>query len=363
MCCILPGIYFENDAQTLQNYDTTTGYPASAASTGEYEMETRFGFDDLLCGPRQQTTSVSDGNVQSRGYRIAGKGVSNVRSKNANFALECKHDRLELMLKFFNDNTFIPIDSIVYSDVWINSIYKFIRKSDPEFKTVMDVFNSQLCYKSIREIYEWWKLKTFLFWEQKDFRFSGREILPLDQSIEITNNFLLFQCGGTEDGVKQFLIDLLNIMDKRLNKKNTLEVVSPPSAGKNWFFDSIFIFCGCSGQVLNANKNTNFPLDQCFGKRVLIFNEPNFETSFENKLLMLFAGDPMNDQAKYQSVCEIRRTPVIVTSNVSKFPNIKVWNDRMIRYRWCTAPMLQQIKQYCHPFTFPALLEKYCIDF
>jgi hypothetical protein len=59
---------------------------------------------------------------------------------------------------------------------------------------------------------------------------------------------------------------------------------------------------------------------------VLYFNEPNFEPSFRDKLLMLLAGDTLSDQAKYKSVRQIVRTPVIITTNVSQFPREMKWN-------------------------------------
>jgi hypothetical protein len=62
---------------------------------------------------------------------------------------------------------------------------------------------------------------------------------------------------------------------------------------------------------------------------VLFYNEPNFEASFADKLLMLFAGDPLSDQAKYKSVAQIARTPLIVTRNTSPFRNETKWNDNI----------------------------------
>jgi hypothetical protein len=142
-------------------------------------------------------------------------------------------------------------------------------------------------------------------------------------------------------------------------KKNAFEVIGPPTSGKNWFFDSIITFAIASGQIMNANKSRNFPFVHCFNKRILFFNEPNFEYGFEDKLLMLFAGDPFNDQAKYKNVAFIKRTPVIVTGNVSRFKHEAKWNYRMYRYTWNRATMLKDVKKKCHPFTFYQLCIKY----
>ena len=57
---------------------------------------------------------------------------------------------------------------------------------------------------------------------------------------------------------------------------------------------------GSYRQITIGKKNTLFPLDNCFSKRVLFFNEPSFEQCFGDKMLMLFAGDPISDQDKYK---------------------------------------------------------------
>jgi hypothetical protein len=94
---------------------------------------------------------------------------------------------------------------------------------------------------------------------------------------------------------------------------------------------------------------------------VLYFNEPNFENSFRDTLLMLFAGDPISDEAKYKSVCQIVRTPVIVTCNSSMFGKEQKWNDRMFRYHWKRWTILKECKKRLNPLTFVSLLYKYNI--
>ena len=59
------------------------------------------------------------------------------------------------------------------------------------------------------------------------------------------------------------------------------------------------MFMGSYRQI-NGKKNRLFSLDNCFNKRVLFFNEPCFEQRFEDKMLMLFAGNPIFDQDSYK---------------------------------------------------------------
>jgi hypothetical protein len=214
------------------------------------------------------------------------------------------------MFEFISQNIRVPLDSIVRSSDWLASEFRFVRTGDPIFRDVCDVLSSIISDYSVRNLKDFWTLRP-----NRYFDFSTTpKYLELKESVCETNKFLLYQFDGQEECVKGFLIDLLNILDRKYAKRNCL-VVSPPTSGKNWFFDSILIFSITDGQIQNAKKSCQFPLDNCFNKRILYFNEPQFEASFEEKLLMLFAGDPMSDNAKYRNVSEIKRTPVIVTSN------------------------------------------------
>jgi hypothetical protein len=62
----------------------------------------------------------------------------------------------------------------------------------------------------------------------------------------------------------------------------------------------MMVFMGSYGQTANGKKNTLLPLDSCCNKRVLFFNELSFEQCFEDKMLMLFAGDPISDQVLHK---------------------------------------------------------------
>jgi hypothetical protein len=80
----------------------------------------------------------------------------------------------------------------------------------------------------------------------------------------------MYQFEGNEDAMKDFLNNPATMLNRETKKKKALEVISPPSAGKNWFFDPVLIFMGSTGQIQNSNKNTNFSLGNCFNKRVVL---------------------------------------------------------------------------------------------
>jgi hypothetical protein len=259
-------------------------------------------------------------------------------------------------------NFHVPLDSIVRSVAWLNSPFAFIRTGDNTFRNVCDVINSEFVHMSIKDIERFWG-SIIPFWTLPEYERLGLKCFPLKDSVSIAKEFLQFQFNGDEESVVNFLQVCASVLNRETQKKNCIEILSPPSAGKNWFIDPILVFMCCHGQIMNAKKGSQFPLDNCFNKRVLYFNEPNFENSFQETLLMLFAGDPISEQAKYKSVAQIVRTPVIVTCNSSPFGRDLKWSDRMYRFTWKRAPFLKELRNKLSPLTFVSLLKEYKIDY
>jgi hypothetical protein len=184
------------------------------------------------------------------------------------------------MLKFIQQYVHLPLDAIVRSRYWLESEFKFIRTGDPMFRNVCDVFQSEIAKMSISELEEFWVSREYVFWLDEDYCRDGCLYLQLDESIEVADQFLLHQLDGIDELVFQFLNNLKQVLNREIPKKNCIEVIAPPTSGKNWFFDVILTFCITHGQIMNAKGSNQFPMDNCFNKRVLFFNEPNFENSF-----------------------------------------------------------------------------------
>ena len=86
------------------------------------------------------------------------------------------------------------------------------------------------------------------------------------------------------------------------------------SEGKNFFFDIITQPMINVGHIGNFNKYQNFPLQEAIGRRILMWNEPNFESDAEETLKCILGGDPCNVKIKFQNDACLRRTPIIIFS-------------------------------------------------
>jgi uncharacterized protein YacL (UPF0231 family) len=261
------------------------------------------------------------------------------------------------IVKYFH----VPTDSIVRSKPWLESSYRFVRSNNQTFQTVLDSINSEWVHMSLEDMLFFWQGKEYIFWLDESWIKVNGKRYDVETSVKYAEEMLMYQFGCM-DGVKQFLQDLLNILDRRLPKKNAFEIESAPSSGKNYFIDPILLYMGSFGQITNCNRNNQFAFDNCFNKRVCLMNEPKFENSFRESLLMLFAGDTFSAQGKYKNVADIVKTPVIVLTNASPFSNSPQWNDRMIRYRWKRCEFLKDRNYKLDPRFFLELCNKHGIQ-
>ena len=152
---------------------------------------------------------------------------------------------------------------------------------------------------------------------------------------------------------------IFSILNRANGKQNTIVCISEPSAGKNFFYDPILHFCLSVGYIANFNKYVSFPLQDCAGKRILCWNEPNCEPGAWDTIKMIFGGDTCPVRVKYMDDQQVTKTPVVVLSNREIFPKEEAFNCRIFRQQWRPCPALRSYDKKPHPLAVPKLFRKY----
>ncbi len=221
-----------------------------------------------------------------------------------------------------------------------------------------------------------WTLRDFLKMYQatdmENLVFSrSKGYYSLEESFTHIDNLLKFQFDDDEAQIKSFLQNLVNVLDWQPEsypgsniKTNTFLVHSPPSAGKNFFFDTIFTALLNLGQLGTANKQNNFAFQDAANRRVILWNEPNYEASVTDYLKTLFEGGDTKVRVKMLGDSHIKRTPIIIlTNNTVNFMVDIAFSDRIKQYKWKAAPQLKELKLKPYPLVFFDILLKYEIKF
>nr|WQF02842.1 MAG: nonstructural protein NS1 [Bee densovirus 1] len=175
-------------------------------------------------------------------------------------------------------------------------------------------------------------------------------------SYQVMITLLKSQFNSDEHKVKQFLTDITNVVDKKVEKKNTFVVESPPSAGKTFFFDSLCSAMISVGHIANSVKGSvnRFAYEAAVGRRIALWNECTFcgmEQAQQAKMIM--EGTPCPVEVKFKSNIILEKTPIIVTCNEKPWKMYmhenQAFMDRCYYYKWQRQPWLAKFNRHLNP--------------
>ena len=185
----------------------------------------------------------------------------------------------------------------------------------------------------------------------------------LNENVVMVKKLILHQNQNDLDAAKTFLRIVVAVLDRELPKLNTLYLVGPSNAGKSLFVQMLASFCISVGTLRVLNRSSgSFPTQDCVDKRVIVWEEPNYdEAEFGEFLKQLLGGGQINSAIKFSKDCAIPRTPVLITSNKMLFSKDPAWNSRIHRCVWYAAPFLGEFGYQLHPLSFLRVLRDWNI--
>lgn len=257
----------------------------------------------------------------------------------------------EEMEKILNEHPVCPLAAIVSTHEWLtNKNLKLLRADDSLVKSYLDAKAEELCYWSMHDFYNFYNQPyckpTFMAgYQNVEDRYYN-----IEDSIVICNRLLKYQFDEDTIQIKAFLLDLYNIIERKYPKCNTLVIKSNPNGGKNFFIDMFLHFLMNYGQLGLMNKTNNFSLQEATSKRILLWNEPNYENSYTDTLKMLLGGDALSVRVKQKKDCHVYKTPLIVLTNENiPFLYEHAFVTRIKKYMWKEAPFLKEYNKKPNP--------------
>lgn len=289
------------------------------------------------------------------GQSVPGRGQGSERYQVVPKKLKSRLEDHRFVLGGLRQFVCVPISSTCDIEQWLfDESLSYYNKSEPDYKRACDLFQRELCCMDMLDI-------AMLALNAKHLCYLSRtngHYFSVRESLEHIEELLEHQYA---DGVADFVQRLYCIAERLVEKRNAMFIRGPPNCGKSWFVDMVSSFYINVGYVGNFNKYNVFPLNDAASKRILIWNEPNIESSAFDTVKMLTAGDPCPANIKYQSNITITRTPIIFTSNKAIFNETDpVWTSRIdFEPPWHTASFLKEHQKKPHPMTYFALCSKY----
>lgn len=240
-----------------------------------------------------------DSRVQKLVDQLAKEALKQIKStKNVEIEQVC---RLEKWLEAF---IICPPQNIFYTGHWCNGPFKYFGNNHELVRNSFHNIRQRICDMSVKEIF----LKTRTIPMERLIYVGPWNDLSafyynIRDSLVVLETLLQFQYPDKYQRYI-FVSDLYSFCNRKVPKKNCMFILGPANSGKNYFFDCLchsLINFGCMG---NFNKYNNFPLQECVQRRIISWNEPNFEPGSEETLKLIFGGDTCNVKVKFQpDVC------------------------------------------------------------
>ena len=248
-----------------------------------------------------------------------------------------------------------PLTEIVYTREYLEQQIAIKRLDDRDVKNAIDCHAAIINTWSREDYQKFYNDPTTVkIWSARSIDLVDLYYFNDTDSRNIILQLLEFQCANN---LKQFVTDLINVIEMNIPKCNCFLVISPPSAGKNFFFDAVKDYYLNVGQMQNPNKYNTFAYQDCHNRRLLIWNEPNYEPRETENLKTLFGGDNLSANVKCKRQAKIKRTPVICMSNhTPRFANESAFIDRVIKYQWSAAGFLKNCNKKPRPDSVMNLL-------
>nr|QOD39512.1 NS1 [uncultured densovirus] len=277
-----------------------------------------------------------------------------------------KTDRFQLktekILKFLKMNPMAPIQGLLQHRIWNeHEDLKFIKEDDAQFKAALSNWLSILMGYSTTDFIRMYTHEDCNIIFAAGITDPGSYYFNVDDSYKYIMELLMFQFLDDSEAVRMFIIDMFNIIERKIPKLNTMLISSPTSAGKNWFFDMVCNFYLNVGHLGNPSKFNTFAFQDAHSRRIIMWNEVNYAPEHLETMKELLGGDSSNVSVKYKSEIPIYRTPIIMLTNSKNLSimNDPTFKDRLKVYFWRAAPLLKPLLRKPHPLTVIKLYEQY----
>lgn len=180
---------------------------------------------------------------------------------------------------------------------------------------------------------------------------------------------LQHQFNDDEEQIKYFLVNIRDWFDKLgwdgNVKMNTLLIEGPPNCGKNYFFDMLSAIAYNVGHIGRVcNKTNNFPLQDCFNRRLCIANEMSVEDTAVEDMKKLCEGTAFNIRVKYQGDKIFTKAPVIVITNnyIDFMHRPEFIGVRVKKYIWTQCDLLKESDKKPYPLCLFDVYQDYNIS-
>lgn len=136
------------------------------------------------------------------------------------------------------------------------------------------------------------------------------------ETPECSYRIFLNWCKFQRIDVCAFVTDIMDIVNKKLPKINTLCIIGGSNAGKTVIVvNPIRAICRYVGMIGNRGNNSEFIYQGCVNCRLIVIEECVMDPKYYEDLKLIMGGETAQVMVKFEKNSTISRTPVILTGN------------------------------------------------
>lgn len=186
----------------------------------------------------------------------------------------------------------------------------------------------------------------------------------LAETIDILFDLFRYQLNDVicdEDDIANFVNVIWRWLNRQNGKKNTVQIVGPPTSYKSAFGTLLGEAMLTPGYCQTLNKNERFSLENLIDRRIGIMDDPSFASDQVEKLLTIFSGDKTVVNVKFQPHRVLTHTPILILCNRDMFHGDKRFQERIVSYQWKRYNKILTKKM--NPMAMYALFNKYVTEY
>ncbi len=193
------------------------------------------------------------------------------------------------------------------------SVHEFNRMISPEeFEMIMVSYGPSTYNTHVRVILKYENAKKLKGQQSRPFM----QHVTYDSSIntEIQEEYIKLLFDENKINFSYFCAWMIIVMDKHIHKVNTLILSGNPNTGKSMLLN-LFTNGLVKAFVTRTGDATQFHLQNCLDKRILLFEEPRITPVSVDDMKLLLGGEIFDIQIKHSDPENLIRTPVLVSTN------------------------------------------------
>lgn len=226
--------------------------------------------------------------------------------------------------------------------------------------------------KVLQEVLDWDRTKIQrLSWEKlwDHFNFDTYNFLN-DGNVQTVDSSVYWierMLDYNHIDYTSFVKDVYEIVNRVHSKKNSLWLYGPPNCGKSLIVNSIagsLIYPAALEQP--DPRGARFVYSNLVRARAGVLNECKIYSNVADKMLLLLEGGNVETDAKFKDQANIRRVPLLITSNSllwnqlpGQYDKQRAIEERVTRYNMQTFPELINCHGSLHPMAWKHMVETY----